>query len=158
MSSWVEVFKQQEEEQQRAVANSNAIRLRNARMVRARAPALWMVLIAEIEADLKRLMDAFPNDLGKQGDLIRRGDSYIIQGKRLPISIVKLTLNLDGSCIDIAQALKQGSAEHPALIPSKPIDFVVTKDEDVAFFWKNWSYVDPASLSEQLVRLACRLY
>jgi hypothetical protein len=158
MSSWVDDLKQQAVRQEDIAANSNAIRLHNARMVRAKAPDLWTVLIAQIDSDLKRLMETFPNDIGRQGDLIRRGNSYVLQGKKLPISVIKLTLNLDGSCIDIAQAQKQDFAEHQALMPSKPIDFVVTKDEDVTFFWKNWSYADPALLSEQLVKLACRLH
>ncbi|MGA2852160.1 MAG: hypothetical protein ABSE46_24405, partial [Terracidiphilus sp.] len=105
MSSWVDDLKQQDAHRQEVAANSNAIRLHNAGVVRAKAPDLWTLLIAQIETDLKRLRETFPDDLSRQGDLISRGGAYILQGKKLPISIMRLTLNLDGNCINISQAI-----------------------------------------------------
>ena len=157
MRSWIDDLKRQDVEQQVAFANSNALRLHDAGVVRAKAPDLWKLLITQIEADFKGLKEAFPNDLGRQGELIQRGDSYIIRGRKLPISIMKLSLNLNGSCIKISQATKQEFADHPTLMPSKPIDFKVLDDEDVVFFWKNWMYADPTALAETLVKLTCRI-
>ena len=118
------------------------------------------LLIAKIDTD----SEAPEGNVSKrfqiiEGHLIRqRGDSYTLQGKKLPICVMELTLNLDGSCINISQALKQEFADTPTLTPSKPIDFTVTNDEDVVFFWKDWKYADPSALAEQLIKLVCRLY
>jgi hypothetical protein len=158
MCDWIDDLKKQDAEQQEASANSNAMRLHDAGVVRAKAPDLWTLLIAQIDADFKELREAFPNDLSRQGELTRRGDSYIIRGRKLPISVMKLTLNLAGSCINISQALKQEFVDRPTLMPLKPIDFVVTKDEDVVFFWKDWTYTDPTELAEKFVKLVCRIY
>jgi hypothetical protein len=135
MCDWIDDLKKQDAEQQEASANSNAMRLHDAGVVRAKAPDLWTLLIAQIDADFKELREAFPNDLSRQGDL-----------------------NLAGSCINISQALKQEFVDRPTLMPLKPIDFVVTKDEDVVFFWKDWTYTDPTELAEKFVKLVCRIY
>jgi hypothetical protein len=158
MSSWVDDLKRQDVERQEAAANSDAIRLHNAKMIRAKAPALWSLLIVKIETDLKKLREAFPQDMTRHADLIKRGETYTLQGKRLPITVMELSLNLDGSCINISQAVKHEFAEEPILTPSKPIDFKVTADEEVIFFWKNWDYSDPGLVAEQLIKIVCRLY
>ena len=158
MSSLIDDLKKQDAQQQEATANLNAIRLHNAGVVRAKAPDLWTLLIAEIDTILTQLREAFPSDLSRHGDLTSGGDSFTIQGKKLPISIMKLTLNLGGTCINVHQALKRDFGEHPKLMPNKPIDFIVTRYEDVVFFWKDRTYTDPAALAEQLIKLACRLH
>ncbi|MGD0736166.1 MAG: hypothetical protein ABR976_13510 [Terracidiphilus sp.] len=158
MSNWIDDLKEQDVQHQEHLSSMNAIRLHNANVVRAKAPALWSLLIIQIEAYLEQLRASFPHDMTRQADLIKRGDSYTLQGKKLPLSVMKLTLNLDGSCINISQGIKHEFADRPTLTPSKPIDFKVTNDEDVVFFWKDWNYADPSLIAEQLVKIACRLH
>jgi hypothetical protein len=158
MSSWIDDLKEQDEQQKKAIANFNAIRLHNAVVVHAKAPGLWTLLIAQIEADLMQLSEIFPNDLGRQCELIKRSHSYILQGRKLPFTILKLVLNLDAGCVCISKGYKQDFADRPVLMPLKPIDFKVTQDEDVIFFWRDREYIDPSALSEQFVRMVCGIH
>jgi len=157
MSGWIDEIKKRDEQQQEAANKINAIRIHNAKIIHAKAPALWAVVIAQITSDLKTLRETFPNDLRRQGDLISRGNSHTLQSKKLPFSIMELTLNLDAGHVDVLQGSKKDRIDQPILVPKEPIQFTVQNDEQLTFIWKDHHFSDPAHLSEQLIKYVCGL-
>jgi hypothetical protein len=62
MGDWIDELKQRESDQKRQRAQQEAVMLRNDALIAARAPALWRTLADQLEADIRRLGEQFPDN------------------------------------------------------------------------------------------------
>jgi hypothetical protein len=151
MPDWIDKLKSDDETKTKASQQQSELRLRNDRVIAAKAPEFWDSLIKRIKADAAKLNDTFPADASKQCDVIERGHAYILQNRTLPFSILVLSVNFPASQIDVRTGTKS-SSEQPANMQSDaPIRFTLDSHDELQLEWLGTKYSDMTLLSEQLI-------
>jgi hypothetical protein len=155
MSDWIDRMKSTEERNSQFNQEQTASRLHKAKMILAKAPRVWEVLIGQIKEDSEKLNRTFPDDTSRQCDFIQRDLEYTLQNRQLPIRILSLSLNLNGHQIDMREATKHSIEYQPVLKPESPVLFKLDANDNLQFEWFGKLYVDPALLSEQFIKRVC---
>ena len=152
MSNWIDQIKQEDERQVHAKRKDDELHLHVSGIVQAKAPAFWKGLIDQIQIDLNTLRDTFPNDNRRQGDLIQRGQKYELQGKKLPITILELSLDLNRLCIEVQKSVRTDRTDQSLFHPIDPIKMNVDINDELYLSWRTARFTDPAALAESLIK------
>jgi len=155
MSDWIDKMKSGEERDSQFNREQAASRLHKAKMISAKAPQVWEILIGQLKADSEKLNKTFPDDVARQCDFVQRDLEYSLQNRKLPIRILSLSLNLEGHQIKMREATKHSIEYQPELKPESPVLFKLDANDNLLFEWLGRSYTDPALLSEQFIKRVC---
>jgi hypothetical protein len=155
MSDWIDKMKSSDERNSQFNREQAASRLHKAKMISAKAPQVWEILIGQIKADSEKLNETFPDDVSRQCDFIQRDLDYTLQNRKLPIRILGLSLNLEGHQINMREATRHSIEYQPELKPESPVLFKLDANDNLQFEWLGRSYTDPALLSEQFIKRVC---
>jgi hypothetical protein len=151
MPDWIDKLKKDDDTKAKASQHQSEVRLRNDKVIAAKAPGLWDTLIKQITTDAAKLNDAFPTDASRQCDVIQQGHAYVLQNRRLPFSILVLSINFAASQIDVRTGTKNSGG--PANMQTdSPICFTLDFQDELQFEWLGTKYSDMALLSERLIK------
>jgi hypothetical protein len=154
MSDWIDRLKTHDQSQEEARKKHEETLHEHAKLIRSKAPAFWMAVIELLKADCAKLQETFPNDKSRQCDLIQTGNSCRLQSKKLPFTILELSLNLDGKSVDVDRGTKSSRYDTQPLSKREVIQIKVFKEE-VVFEWRGSDYSTPALLAERLIKEVC---
>jgi hypothetical protein len=157
MSDWIDDLKKRDESATDDIRKQNEIRLLNAEIVRARAPAFWSLAMDCGGAYVTKLAAAFPNDRNRQCDLAQRDATYILQGRKVPITILDMTLNAGAACVAMHRSYRRERTDQPIRTPIDGMRIIVGVDDEVEFVWQGTHFREPSALAEALIRYVCGL-
>lgn len=159
MPDWIDKLKGGDDKRADDQRRNEELRLHNAKVIRAKAPKFWNAVIEQIKADSEKLRVAFPHDISRHCDLIQSGDSYRLQGKKLPIQIIEMSLNLDGQCVDILEGTKSDRYTNANVLSQQGAMSITVWQggEDLQFYWNGVYYSEPELLAERLIKRACQI-
>ena len=152
MRDWIDRLKSDDDAKTEASQRQSEVRLRNDKVIAAKAPEFWEILIKKIKADVAKLNEIFPNDSSKQCDLKELDHAYVLQNRRLPFSILTLSVNFPASQIDMRAGTQDSMEEQADMRSDTPIRFVLDHQDELQLEWLGTKYSDMALLSERLIK------
>jgi len=156
MSDWIERLKNEDDETAKATEMGVTLRLHEAKVVTAKAPAFWQDLCDRLQQYSYRLRETFPRDNERQCSVTTSGNSCLILGQKAPFTALDLTLNLNGMCLDARWDSGDRKREPPTRSNSS-FKFQLDDTEEVFVVQGNQNYADPAHLAEYLIRRVCNM-
>ncbi len=156
MSDWITRLKREEEEAEKASELSTKRRLHEAKGITAKAPAFWEDLVDCLKDDASRLREAFPQDNERQCSVALRGNSCSVQGQKAPFTVLNLTFNVDGMCIDARWDSGDRKREQPTRRSTR-FNLRLNVAEDLYVSNEDQTYTNPAHLAEYLIKRVCNI-
>lgn len=155
MPNWIDNMKSRESSLENDKRRGEEIRLQNAKIVGAKAPSFWATVMEIVKANSEQLRAAYRDDAGRQCDLTQSGNGHILQGRKVPITMLYMTLNTAASCVEMMHSSRRERYDIPVPSPLDGMRIVVGPDDEVEFVWRGRRFYDPAALAEALIRSVC---
>jgi hypothetical protein len=155
MSDWIDKLAEKDKAQAESRRTQEEFRLHCAKVINAKAPEWWSAVIERLQTDCSKLKNTFPNDRGRQCDIIKNGLDWDLQGCKLPWIILSMRLNADGQSVDISESIKNA---RDSVVPDRrdEIKIGVMSNESLEFTYKGRAYTTPESLAQALIMHVCR--
>jgi hypothetical protein len=156
MSDWIDKLAEKDKEQAESRRTQEELRLHRAKIISAKALAWWSDVIEQLQADCSKLRNMFPDNKGRQCNVIKNGLDWDIQGCKLPWIILSMRLNADGQSVDIVESIKDGRDKSVVPDSRDEIKIGIASDESLEFTHKGHTYHTPKSLAQALIMYVCR--
>jgi hypothetical protein len=153
MSDWIDNFKKQTKGREENKARQEDIRLHKSKIIRAKLPKLWDILVDRIKIDCAKLTKMFPDENQYHCDIEVSGDSFRLTCGKHPFRTLYVELNLDGQCIDILEGFKNETA----LGKVTQIQIDTFNDESLLLKYRGKDHKMPETLSQQLISIVCEI-
>jgi hypothetical protein len=145
-SEWIQELRLAEQKSKEDQRIADELRLRNDRMLCAKASQAWEALREQLKSDCAELSDRCEVTTDASGHLI-------LSGKRLPLRCVGMTLNLDGHFIRAAKSYSEdGIIRHGDSI--ERIRMELQSDDSILFVGDRRKMRTVSDLSCYLVKYA----
>lgn len=156
MSDWIKSLKREDDEAEKASELSTKLRLHEAKGITAKAPAFWNDLVDCLRDDAAQLRETFPQDNERQCSVSPRGNSCSVQGQKAPFTVLNLSLNLDGMCIDARWDSGDRKREQPTQSSTR-FNLRLDVAEDLFVSDGSQTHTTPAHLAEYLIKRVCNI-
>jgi hypothetical protein len=154
MSDWIDKLKTADEKNAKIAHEEKKFRLQVAEIISAKAPEFWHSLGRQLKADVAKLNETFANDSCRQCDLIDRQHdlSYVIQSRKLPFTIIRLSTNFSAQQIVVEKGIKKSREHQPDFSLEPPMSFTLDSANELQLEWQGTKYSDTALLAEKLIK------
>lgn len=158
MGDWIDDLEARATKEAAERTRQEEIRLHNARLIRAKAPGFFNLLLQRIKSDCERLREKFPND-SRYHPFVNeeRPSGFSLNGSKMPRRILGFDLNVDAHRIDVCERVKHSREDQPFPRALAPIDITVGNEDELKLTFRGNTHDTPESLAHQLISYACEL-
>lgn len=154
---WIDDFIKEAQRDHDRLSRSEDIRIQDDRLFRALAPQAWEHLIEVTKAALVQLRTAKPGDKERHAQLIRVGESYLLQNEKFPVRILQLEFSLDSHSILVHEGVMREQFAQVSFSPRDPIRMDVRLETLPHYEWRGETIFGSEALAERLICHVCNI-
>jgi hypothetical protein len=148
---WIKDLKEGRDREQRQIETNQETENRRAKIVAAKAPALWAKVVAEVKAQVQELRSTFPDDPSMNVECLDRDRGFTIRRNGYPYISVEAFWVEEIGCPGV-YVHTQRSADGVKDTKQKEIAFRWASEDTITMIFEDQRHTLPDTLSEQILR------
>lgn len=156
MSDWRDDLKNRNKDGEEHAASFEELRLHESKIIRARLPDLWKIVIEQVRTDCSKLVKTFPREEKYHCFMEPTTNGFQITSGKLPFHILEAELDLDGQYISIKEGMKYNRSSLPIFDRTMTrIEVEVSKNDELELHYLGKTHIAPETLCKQLISIVC---
>jgi hypothetical protein len=154
MTDWIDDLKKHVEKGKEEAKKAEEIRLNKDKIIAAKLPDFWEVLLEQIDAQCSELKQKLPNDEEYHCSMQHTHSGVILARERRPIRRLFIGLNVNAQCINIRE---EDTSEMSPRYSSgsrrrSEIQVNINTNNELIFRYRDSDYMTPQDLAHALIR------